>query len=75
MQSFVIIFITCRLGYLWAAVRFCRKYLGISRVKEVLWLVVLLGGGLLCSALHGHFADSPNILFALGQHVMLLGSV
>ena len=75
MQSFVIIFITCRLGYLWAAVRFCRKYLGISRVKEVLWLVLLLGGGLLCSALHGHFADSPNILFALGQHVMLLGSV
>lgn len=77
MPGFVIVFITalCRLGYLWAAVRFCRRYLEISRVRERIWIAFLLGGGVLGSALYENFAALPNILFTLGQHVALIGSV
>lgn len=67
--------ILCRLGYLWAAGRFCRKYLEISRVKEKIWMVVLLGGDILLNGLQNKFTDLPNILFTLGQHVVLIGSV
>lgn len=67
--------ILCRLGYLWAAGRFCRKYLEISEGKEKLWMALLLGSGMLSGVLRENFAALPDIFFILGQHVILIGSV
>lgn len=63
--------ILCWLGNIWAAGRFCRKYLEIPRGGERIWAALLLGGGVLLSALYAVFL--PDILFALGQHALLIG--
>lgn len=67
--------VLCRLGYLWAAGRFCRKYLEISEGKEKLWMALLLASGMLSGVLRENFTVLPDILFTLGQHVILIGSV
>lgn len=72
---FILMMIICRLGYLWAADRFCRKYLEISQSREMVWLALLLGGDILFRILQENFAALPNLLFTAGWHVIMIGLV
>lgn len=66
--------VVCHLGYVYAAGRFCRKYLGGHGVHEKLFMVFLFVGGIGLNAMGQRYAV-PYILLAFLNHAFLIGLV
>ena len=62
------------LGYLWAADKFCKKFLGASRRREGLFLVFSFCGWLFCNML-GRISFTLYTISALLRPVFFMGLV
>lgn len=64
----------CYLGYAWAANKFCKKYLKISKRNELLFFVFLLSGSALLNLWNERHLI-PYIISALLSHLFVMGLV
>lgn len=60
--------------YLWAADQFCKKYLEITKKKELLFAVILFSSRMLLEIVNQHHFI-PYVVMAFLSHVILMGSV
>ena len=76
LLDFVDIFIIAPffLGYLWAADKFCKKFLGASKRREGLFLIFAFCGWLLCIIL-GQMSFALYTFFVLTRPVFFMGLV
>jgi len=65
---------SCYLGYVWAADKFCKKYLGTSRSKEWLFLIFSFCGRLFLEILNRQYSI-PYIFPVMSSHVFFTGLV
>lgn len=70
----ILIVLPCYMGYLWAADKFCKKFLGASRKKEWLFLILSFYGWLLKNILCQLYAAS-YIFGALSAHICFMALV
>ncbi len=70
----LLIMAPCCLGYLWAADRFCKKFLGASKKKELLFVMASFCGGLFLSVVNRQY-PVPYIVSMLLGHIFFMGLV
>lgn len=60
--------------YIWAADRFCKKFLRIHKKNEILWIIIL-GAGKLLLEIGAVRLQISHIIFALAGHGIVIGAV
>lgn len=66
--------VVCYLGYLWAAEKFCKKYLGGAKRNGLLFVVFSFGGWLFLEMVNGGY-DVPYIFLMMSSHIVFAGMV
>lgn len=70
----ILLLIPCRLGYVWVIDRFCKNHLTISKVNEILFVIICFTAQLSLDAVNGRFMI-PNIVYTLLRHAFHMGLV
>lgn len=70
----ILMLIPCRLGYAWVIGQFCKKYLDISKRKEILFTLVCFISQLFLDVINERFRI-PNIAYTLLSHTFYMGLV
>lgn len=61
-------------GYIWAINQFCKKLFNISKMNEIIFILVCLIGQLSMDVIHERYAI-PQIFYALTHHAFYMGLV
>lgn len=64
----------CYLGYLCVADKFCKKYLGTSKKKELLFISLSFSGWLFLNVMNRRYSG-PYLLFMMLEHFLFVGLV